>query len=331
MELFAFTTEQELCGFRNMQGRVIIEPQYDGAAFSLLEGLAQVKKSGKWGFINQHNEIIIPFHYDNAVGFIEDFAAVQNSGKWGFISKNNLLTIPFQFESVGNFSEGFAAVQDSGKWGFINKNNEKVIPLQYDNTKAFSEGLTAVQLDNRWGFINNKGGTIIPFNFESVENFSEGLAAVSQFVDGEELWGYIDNNNIIVIPLQYFGARKFSDGYAAVLKYINPDYGSDVLYEENGFINPEDLKWGYINRNNENVIHYIYDDAREFSEGLASVTQMIQIDDYTHIPKLGFIDKHGVIIIPMQYEEVYKAFTNGIAIVNQDGKILFIDKSGKEM
>ena len=44
------------------------------------------------------------------------------------------------------------------------------------------------------------------------------------------------------------------------------------------------LKWGYMNKEGKLVVDYIYDEAADFSEGLAWVAN----DEYQ-----GFIDKQG--------------------------------------
>ena len=46
-----------------------------------------VKKNGKYGYINENNEIIIPFVYDSASQFSEGFAIVEKFGKPGFVDR----------------------------------------------------------------------------------------------------------------------------------------------------------------------------------------------------------------------------------------------------
>ena len=46
----------------------IINPQYEDAR-NFYEGLAAVKRNGKWGFIDEDNRTVIPFEYDYALLF----------------------------------------------------------------------------------------------------------------------------------------------------------------------------------------------------------------------------------------------------------------------
>lgn len=55
---------------------------------SFSEGLAPVQApSGKWGFINEHQQWVIQPRFDDAREFQGNKAAAQQNGKWGFINK----------------------------------------------------------------------------------------------------------------------------------------------------------------------------------------------------------------------------------------------------
>jgi hypothetical protein len=51
------------------------------------DGLAAVQVDGKYGYINQKGEKIIPPIYEIAFYFKEGFAYVSYKGKWGIIDK----------------------------------------------------------------------------------------------------------------------------------------------------------------------------------------------------------------------------------------------------
>ena len=53
----------------------IIKPQYEFAR-GVNDGLAAVKKDGKWGYIDVNGKVMIPFSYDIAYSFSEGYAVV---------------------------------------------------------------------------------------------------------------------------------------------------------------------------------------------------------------------------------------------------------------
>ena len=62
-------------------------PQYRNVG-KFNEGLAPVQtQSGKWGFINQRQQWVIPPRFDEAKEFQDGRAAARKGGKWGFINR----------------------------------------------------------------------------------------------------------------------------------------------------------------------------------------------------------------------------------------------------
>ncbi len=128
------------------------------------EGLAKVDDNdGKFGFIDETGELVVPCKWESADDFSEGLAKVQNdNGKWGFIDKTGKVVIPCKWRLAGNFSEGLAYVKDdNGKWGFIDKTGQIVIPCKWKQAWPFSEGLAAVWDDNgKWVYIDKTGKVV---------------------------------------------------------------------------------------------------------------------------------------------------------------------------
>lgn len=63
--------------------------------------------------------------YQNVRSYSEGLAPVQtNSGKWGFINERQQMVIAPRFEDAKEFQGGKAAAKMNGRWGFINKRGE---------------------------------------------------------------------------------------------------------------------------------------------------------------------------------------------------------------
>lgn len=88
------------------------------------EGMAYVKKAGKYGFLNASCKLIVPYTYEdiNIEGYSNGLIAVKNDGKWGFIDKTGTVVIPFLYDAAGIFSKtGYAEVVAGTQKFFINK------------------------------------------------------------------------------------------------------------------------------------------------------------------------------------------------------------------
>ena len=79
----------------------------------------------------------------------------------------------------------------------------------------------------------------------------------------------------------------------------------------------KDWKYGYLNTVTGEIIEPQWDDAKDFSEGLAAVL----VDG-----KMGYIDKTGAMVIAPQWDDA-QAFTDGFAVV-QDVLYGYIDRNG---
>ncbi len=185
-------------GYRDkVSGKEIIPPIYD-AGFNFFNGLAEVKKGGRYGFVDKIGKEVISCIYDYVCPFSEGLAAVKGYGRWGFVDIQGKLVIPFIYEEAYNFSEGLAEAKKNGKYGFIDKMGEVVIPFIYEDIYAFKEGLAAAQKRStkdillkragKYGFIDKRGKVAIPFVYEEVCSFREGVAKVND--DGD--WFYIN-------------------------------------------------------------------------------------------------------------------------------------------
>ena len=102
--------------------------------------------------------------YEAIEDFHEGLAKVKKDGKWGYINKEGREVIPCKYNSVEYFSEGLAMVWKDRKWGYINKEGREVIPCKYDSASDFREGLVFVDKDNHTLIIDQSGQEIVQFN-----------------------------------------------------------------------------------------------------------------------------------------------------------------------
>ncbi|MFR9524276.1 MAG: WG repeat-containing protein [Rikenellaceae bacterium] len=285
--------------FRNI---IIAAPKYTSTkSFSC--GLAPVRQSGKYGFINKYGNIVIPCIYDKAELFSQDLAAVKLNGKVGFINKFGEVQIPFIYDDSYNgitvFNNGLACVGRDKKYGFINRLGEVVIPIIYDGVGVFSEGLAAVIINDKMGFIDNLGKTVIPLIYDNRgknADFKDGVVLVLK----DNKFGFINKLGQVVIPFKYEDAigGGLNDGLAAL--------------KLNG-------KFGYVDSAGNVKIPFIYEKAGIFGDGLASVSLN---------EKSGAINKQGEVIIPFDYDSV-GFFREGLVAVKRGGKFGYIDKYNK--
>lgn len=229
-------------GFHAGTHDIVIEPQFENAQF-FNEGLAAVKKNGKWGYIDTSATVIIPYQFEAANWFENGLAGVKLNGKWGFITTTGKWAIQPQYDSVHDFSEKLTPAKIGSKWGYIDRKGKTKIDFQFEEALAFNEGRAAIKQNNKWGFLDEDGNIIVPPTYSSVGYFYDGYAWFKQ--NGK--FGYIDKSGKVVIRPQYSEVGDFFDGLASVQMKNN--------------------KFGFINKAGEIIIEPIFDAAFEFSNG----------------------------------------------------------------
>ena len=280
--------------------------------------LYPIKKDGRWGYLNNKLEIVLPPRFLHAEDFSEGLAAVSdnvtdaagNSQElYGCIDSAGKLIVDYKYDKIYSFSEGLAAVMKDGKYGYIDKKGVEVVPLVYEDGSSFSEGLAVVKSNGKNGFIDKNGKMVIEPRFARacwVSVFSEGLAPV-YFSDDSA--GYIDPAGNLTIPAKFTYVSGFSEGLALV-----KPMGTH--------------KYGYINRKGEMVIGPEYELSLPFSEGVATV-KMSRADGNTFF---RIIDREGDTIADNLEYGFTGVFREGLAGVESlDHRWGFINKKGEEV
>ena len=292
------------------------------------KALFPVEKGGKFGFIDRTGKVVIPLQFDSANDFHEGLALVTSNRKTMFIDTTGKTVITPQFDIVNNFSEGLAPVNigqkripnlglisDPGKWGYLDTAGKLVIPLKFTHAEDFSEGLAAVTDGDRGGFIDHTGKFVFDVPLDVTLGFHEGVVGV-----------------LLKGTITYFDrtGRKLP---------ISTEYGPKSNSFSEGLVPISTRgKWGFVDRTGKLVIAPQFEDAENFTEGLAAVK--VSSEETTWCPpdssgsrsgftmKWGYIDKTGKLVIPAQFESA-APFSEGLAVIHNCEQAYFIDKTGK--
>jgi hypothetical protein len=256
----------------------------------------------------------------------------ERKGKFGYIDSSGQIVIqptvlPF-FREAGEFHEGLLEVSEEHGYRYLDLSGKVVFRSDVGSAFDFSEGLAPADRYNgypdvqKWGFIDRAGRFAIPPQYHSVDPFSEGLARVS--VDGEVgSTGYIDNHGQFVIPPRLAYGASFHEDRAAVIisgpcRITNGGSCARAEFRPTVPRASYDCGYAFIDKKGEPISDLRFDDALDFSEGLAPV----RIGS-----EWGYVDHAGRISIQPRFGWAQQ-FSEGLAVVEKDGKVGFIDHSG---
>jgi hypothetical protein len=223
--------------------------------------------------------------------------------------KKRILLIAFSLIATIGFSQtydkiyaeycGLRSVDKDGKVGFIDKNNKLVIPLMYDGTYGFNSTykIAGVSKNKRRGYINLKNEVVIPLEHDYIKKVnSTGLV----IVQNNEKYGLYNYKGVLVQKIEFDLLKKSKE--------------KGLVYFE------IDGKSGYLDKTgkmpastNKNVTSKTgYDQTYKEVNGYRKVKKA---------GKIGFIDKSGKVIIPLEYD--------GALNFNQKHKLFGVIKNKK--
>jgi WG containing repeat/Bacterial SH3 domain len=162
--------------------------------------------------------------------------------------------------------------------------------------------------------------------FDRIEGFSDGLFVVGKLKPKgssdyrfDHTFGYANEKGELVIDYKFVEAHPFSEGLAKAS--VGTSY--------------EDATWGYIDKKGNWVIPPQFGYAENFQEGLAYTYLKSKTATAGEVPltKPKFIDKAGKTVIeteiPGMLTNEVGYFKNGLTPTVQNGRVGFIDRTGK--
>jgi len=161
------------------------------------EGLACVKRNGKYGFIDEAGKLVIPLKYDFAFPFVDGLACVELNDKCGFIDKTDKVVIPLKYDFLSVFNKDYALAVLDGKYGFIDKEDRVVVPIKYTDELSINERFEKLESGNYYSFEKKK----IPDTADNkkkipdiiVSNYPEEFVTINY--DNGKYTGYVINGS----------------------------------------------------------------------------------------------------------------------------------------
>jgi hypothetical protein len=131
------------------------------------DGRARMKQQELIGFANEQGKVVIPAKYkDTSWRFSEGLIGVsEDKASWYFIDVNGNRPIPGTYEAVSYFSEDVCWVKKNGKWGLIDRTGKELVEPSVSALPGFyKNGVCLVNLGDilseRHVLINKEGGVI---------------------------------------------------------------------------------------------------------------------------------------------------------------------------
>ncbi|MCB0532708.1 MAG: WG repeat-containing protein [Lewinellaceae bacterium] len=264
---------------------------------------------------------------------------------------------PMLIDQKGNerfrvyLSGGGILVMKDSLFGIMDGDLNFVVPLRDDVDITYSvEGLIAVRKNSFYGLCDTNWNWIVPPEYDRFSRFNDSLIYAKKGADlfflkrnGDVFRTFTGFTRGYIMQEGHYLGHSLPDTFLTVLDI----YSQDTVFQRNFLKDvPDDLatrywkavleyqyddqkvgdwavlkvadKYGFVKMDGSIAIPFDFDDAEQFSEGLAPVKKG---DSW------GFIDTSGKTAIPFIYDEVGE-FVNHLAVVEKDSFKGVIDNRG---
>lgn len=394
--LAVISTNDGKKGYMNSAGEIVIEAIYDSADdfYEILAPVSIRKKLKNseevlscYGLIDTKGRLVVEPKYAQISVFSEGLATVHEFnenggiGKAGVLNTKGELVIPAIYDDIGAFEGGLAWYHlDSQKdnwwksYGILNKNGEIVTDQLFSDIGPFKEGLAAARTycetsveiteivaGSPASKLLKSGDIIEKIGEQKIHTYSELTTALSGFKAKDRVPITISRGHEILNV-----AVELVDRIALETLHNPEARMNDTIAEKHtaGYLGVAikahgKLLWGYVNTFGQFVIEPQFEEAKEFSEGLAPFAieqkgdsaeiignltkywnwglgdedeldslKLFYMDKFGLVKKWGFIDSKGTVIIEPISDRL-DIFSEGIASVNIGDYWGGINRSGE--
>ncbi len=285
--------------------KTLINCDYQDIEYDATNNLFKLQRNLQYGVADITGKSILPVQYKE-LEFKGVYIQVLENNKEDytyFNSEGDEIKEP-QYTTVLKTSEAnyYITINKEGLYGVINKDRKELVENKYNYLEyLFDEYFIAAKNDGNLGIINAKDSILVDFKYEVLQKIQDTNVVEAKILkeNKSELYGK-NMDKVFSINNAYIYKR---DNYIEVYskeetKYFDlegKELTSQEIFKNNKlFAKKSDGKWGFIDKQNNVVVEYIYDKVTEFnSYGFAGIKKN---------NKWGVINESGDVILEPIYD-----------------------------
>ena len=306
------------CGIVNNEGKIILDTIYTeitNLGKDNSSGYIVKNDEGMYGIVGTSKNVILENKYEDIEKvYGNDLYVITQEGKQKVINKEGQDVLTQGFEQVTDIlktKDAGVIYMSNGKYGVMTLNGEVKIEAQYENLKEVKANIFIATKENKQGIVDIDNQEKVPFQYQTITYSEKGDIYIAE---DENYNSQVMNHQFevkqtgILIEINtdsgYFELRQ-GDEY----KYYNFKFEEknkqDILTNHTLYLDKKDNHYGYVDKNGNVVVEYVYDDATEQNEyGFSAVKKdgkwgainnkgevvqepMYVLDDYVFIDFIG--------------------------------------------
>ena len=293
-----------LYGLVDDNGNIIIDLKYKeimNLGDTYKQGYITVTSDDKYGVIGCNKKTILQNNYDKILPISgEGYFITVQEGRQIVVNEDGESILEVTLGSIEQIANSGIIIKKDGKYGLISYEGETILESKYEFLKEINTDLFEAKVNDVVGLIDLQGETKIEFKYESIQYISKANLYVAEnseykatIFDSEfnsKLIGILSELNVE----KGYMKLKIDDEYKYYNFKLEQKDSKDILSTNSLFLSKKNGKYGFVDKNGNIVVDYIYDDATEQNQYGYSAVKKGTL--------WGAIDSKGNVVIQPKYD-----------------------------
>ena len=295
-------------GLVDSTGKKVIDTEYKdikalGTDYKL--GYIVIDEDNNYGVVDCNNQKVLETKYKDIKQMTDDGKyIVKEKDNWELVNKDGTAQENKALEDardvIGIKLGNIIIENDKNKFGVINQDGEEIVSTDYDSIAFAFTDTFIVEEKGKFGLVNAENKMVIDPIYESM-SYVESADLIEASEDG--ITSNLINNSLETKLSGIVSEINTSKSYIKIRvndqdKYYNFRFEEqsekDINTSNTLFLTKQAGKYGFVDKNDKEVVECIYDDAKaQNAYGYAAV----QKDG-----KWGVIDQTGKVVVEPTYD-----------------------------
>lgn len=261
-------------GIINSEGKITVPVEYaqiTNLGKNNSAGYIVKNDEGKAGIVSSLGETILEAKYDDITNvYGNDKYVVVQGGKQILVQKDGTELINQGYEEITEVlknAENGIIFKNQNKYGIMKTTGETTITANYEELKEAKTGIYIAKQNGKYGIIDISNNPKVEFKYENIAYKEKADIYIAQ---DENYNDYIINNNFEIQQSGILVDYNEEKGYIELrqndeYKYYNFQFEEkqekDFYSSNTLFLSKKDGKYGFVDKDGNIVVDYIYDDA----------------------------------------------------------------------
>lgn len=149
IDVKTFTNEKGLWGLKDLNGNVLVEPQYK-KLIALGSYSYIVQKKGKFGLIDKNNNVLVPIKYSHTSRLLGKFLRIGNGSKYALYNEKGEELLKMEYSTIDILFGGMFLTCKDYKYGLIDHNGKVILDNLFDDIYMPQSNVMRIKYLGQW-------------------------------------------------------------------------------------------------------------------------------------------------------------------------------------